>query len=192
MKVTLRRIFTEKRALVAPLAIALVANLAVALFFVYPMTLRASAAQVRATASDQALRAAQAEHDAAQRVKLGKERAAEELRRFYRDVLPTSLAGARRITYLPLAKLARQHRLTPEHRNLTPETDRESQLGRLRVTMVVQGDYHDVRKFIHALETAPEFVVIDDVILSQGAETSAPLVLTLELSTYYLLGGNGN
>jgi Tfp pilus assembly protein PilO len=58
--------------------------------------------------------------------------------------------------------------------------------------MVVQGDYENVRKFIHALETAPEFVVIDDVSLTQGAEPSSPLVLTLELSTYYRLGGNAD
>lgn len=192
MRVTLRRVLTEKRALLAPLAIALVANVAVGALFVYPLTLRVRDAHTRATDSDRSLKAAQAEYDEAQRTKLGKERASDELRQFYRDVLPASLSGARRITYLPLARLAREHRLKPEHRNFAAETDRESQLGRLKVTMVVQGAYEDVREFIHALETAQEFVVIDDVSLAQGSEPAAPLVLTLELSTYYLLGGNGN
>lgn len=192
MRVTFKRILGEKRALVAPLAIALIGNIAAAALFVYPMTLRVRDAHGRASTSDESLSAAQREHDDARRTKAGKERANEELRRFYRDVLPRDLAGARRITYLPLAKLAQQNHLKPEHRNATSETDRESELGRLKVTMVVQGEYENVRRFLHALETAPEFVVIDDVSLTQGSEASSPLVLTLELSTYYRLGGNGN
>lgn len=192
MKVHARRILSEKRAIVIPLAVAFIANVAVTAAFVYPLTVRARDVHIRARASEATLRAAQREHDEAEKTKLGKERANDELRRFYRDMLPADLAGARRITYLPLAQLARRNNLKPEHRNASPETDRESQLGRLKVTMVVQGEYGNVRKFIHALETAPEFVVIDDVSLAQGAEPSSPLVLTLELSTYYLLGGNGN
>lgn len=192
MKVQVRRILSEKRAVVIPLTIAFLANIAVTAGWVYPLTIRARDVHVRARASEQSLQAAQREHDEAEKARLAKERATEELRRFYREVLPTDLAGARRITYLPLAQLARQNNLKPEHRNLSPETDRESQLGRLKVTMVVQGEYANVRRFIHALETAPEFVVIDDVSLAQGAEATSPLVLTLELSTYYLVGGHGN
>ena len=45
------------------------------------------------------------------------------------------------------------------------------------MTMVLEGEYRDVRRFIHALETAPEFVVIEDVALVQG-ERNAPLTLT--------------
>lgn len=192
MKVQVRRILSEKRAIVIPLAIGLAANLAVMAFFVYPLTVRARDVHLRAAASEAALLAAQREFDAAQRAKTGKERANDELRRFYREVLPADLAGARRITYLPLAQLARRNHLKADHRSVSTESDTESQLGRLKVTMVVQGEYENVRRFIHALETAPEFVVIDDVSLAQGAEPASPLVLTLELSTYYRLGGNGD
>ena len=55
---------------------------------------------------------------------------------------------------------------------------------------MLQGDYEGIRRFIYALETAPEFVIIDDVSLAQ-AEANKPLTLTLELSTYYRLGDNG-
>jgi hypothetical protein len=41
-----------------------------------------------------------------------------------------------------------------------------------------------MRAFIHALETAPEFVVIDNIELGQGAD-GGPLSVTLQLSTYY-------
>ena len=56
--------------------------------------------------------------------------------------------------------------------------------------MVLQGDYGNLRQFIFELETAPEFVIIDGVTLTQ-ADTSKPLTLTLDLSTYYRLGAHG-
>jgi hypothetical protein len=40
------------------------------------------------------------------------------------------------------------------------------------------------------LETTPEFIIIDDLTLSES-EANKPLNLTLELSTYYRLGANG-
>jgi len=42
-----------------------------------------------------------------------------------------------------------------------------------------------VRTFIHALETAPEFVVIDDVSLREEDAEDGLLQLALQLSTYY-------
>ena len=50
--------------------------------------------------------------------------------------------------------------------------------------MVLQGDYESVRRFVYALETAPQFVIIDDMTLVQG-EAGKPLTLTLALSTYF-------
>jgi hypothetical protein len=38
---------------------------------------------------------------------------------------------------------------------------------------------------MHQLETAPEFVVIDDVSLSTDDTDGGLLLLTLQLSTYY-------
>ena len=37
--------------------------------------------------------------------------------------------------------------------------------------MVLAGEYEDVRRFIHALETAPEFILVEEVVLSHGNET---------------------
>ena len=51
--------------------------------------------------------------------------------------------------------------------------------------MVLAGNYADIRRFIYELDTAPEFVVIEDVSLAQREEGAAPLVLTLQVSTYY-------
>jgi len=56
---------------------------------------------------------------------------------------------------------------------------------------VLQGDYESFRQFIYELETSPEFVIIDDVTLTQ-TDPNKPLTLTLDLSTYYLLRPNAN
>jgi hypothetical protein len=42
-----------------------------------------------------------------------------------------------------------------------------------------------MRAFIHSLETAPEFVVIDNVELAEDTENQNRLTVNLELSTYY-------
>jgi hypothetical protein len=42
-----------------------------------------------------------------------------------------------------------------------------------------------MRDFIYQLETAPEFVVIDNVQLAEGADRDGSLVVTLDLSTYF-------
>jgi Tfp pilus assembly protein PilO len=69
--------------------------------------------------------------------------------------------------------------------------ERESSLGKLKTEMTFAGDYEEIRQFIYELETAPEFVVIEDMSLAEGGEPGAPLVLTLSLSTYYQVLSDG-
>ena len=57
--------------------------------------------------------------------------------------------------------------------------------------MVLSGEWESIRQFIYDVESASEFVIIDDVTLSQN-DPGKPLTLTLELSTYFRLGSNGN
>jgi hypothetical protein len=38
---------------------------------------------------------------------------------------------------------------------------------------------------LYDLETSPEFVVIEHIILAEGQTASSPLALSMELSTYY-------
>jgi len=58
-------------------------------------------------------------------------------------------------------------------------------LARLRVSYALAGNYNDIRALIYGIETASDFLVIDNVFLGEGADEQAPLTLTLELSTYY-------
>ena len=115
----------------------------------------------------------------------GKSRASAELTTFYSDVLPRDLAGARRLTYLRLAQLARESDLEYRRATYAPVVESGSTLTRLQIQMVLEGTYADMRAFIYQLETSPEFVVIDNVQLAEGADDGGSLVVTLDLSTYY-------
>jgi Tfp pilus assembly protein PilO len=78
-----------------------------------------------------------------------------------------------------------------DERRTEVETVKNQRLGRLRISMVLEGDYENVRRFIYDLEMDPSFVIIDDVTLTQG-DPSKPLMLTLELSTYFRTATNGD
>ena len=187
-----RRMLTEKRALLMPLFVVLGLNLLVSGLVVYPMSRRVASAAARSAAATRHLGAAQRAETEAQETVAGKQRAEEDLQTFYAQVLPTDLTGARRLTYLRLAQLAQQTDLKYERRTTTEGHERESQLAKLSTTMVLEGEYENVRRFIHELETIPEFVVIEDVTLAQSEEQAAPLVLTLEVATYYRAGDDGS
>jgi Tfp pilus assembly protein PilO len=179
-----RRVMAEHRRLVIPLSVALVVNVVAYVLIVYPLSQRVANVTQRDLAAEQALAQAKADYGQASGTLTGKARAATALTTFYNDVLPRDLSGARRLTYLRLAQLARESNLKFESGSYTPKDERGSTLTRLEIELVLAGSYADIRTFIHALESAPEFVVIDNVELSEGAE-GGNLAVTLQLSTYY-------
>lgn len=186
------RVVGEKRVWVAPLAIVLLVNIAGYALVVYPLSVKVGSARERERAVQSELLAAQRDNRSAEAARAARDRASSALNLFYTDVLPHDLAGARRITYLRLAQLAQKEGLRAQRRSSEPEDpERNSSLRRLKIAMTLAGDYEDMRQFLYELETAPEFVVIDDITLSEAGEPGAPLVLTLALSTYYQSNANG-
>ena len=181
----LRRASAEHRRLVIPIAVAFAVNLLVYALVVYPLAQRVANVEQRDQAAEQALALARMEHAQASGTLTGKARASAELATFYTDVLPQDLAGARRLTSLRLAQLARESNLQHERASYNPTIETDSTLTRLQIQMVLSGAYADMRDFIYQLEAAPEFVVIDNVHLAEGSEGSGSLVVTLDLSTYY-------
>lgn len=179
-----RRVAQEHRRLLIPLLTALGVNLVVYVGVVYPLSQRVANVAEREEAAEQALESARREHAQASGALTGKARASAELTTFYSDVLPQGLTGARRLTYLRLAQLARQSDLALENSRTTDTLPRDGTLSQLSIQMDLTGTWDDIRGFIYQLETAPEFVVIDNVELSEGADGGA-LALTLALSTYY-------
>lgn len=180
----LQRVVREHRRVIVPLAIALGVNIVLYAAVVYPLAQRVANIEQRDRTAEEQLRAAQREYAQANGTLTGKDRAATELATFYNDVLPADLAGARRLTHLRLAQLARESKLKFLRATFESVTPKDGTLAQLKIDMALSGSYADVRAFIHQLETAPEFVVIDNIELGQGAD-GGPLGVTLHLSTYY-------
>jgi Tfp pilus assembly protein PilO len=180
-----RRAAAEHRRLVIVLGAAVLVNVALYALVVYPLSDRVANVTARERAAEQALAQARADHAQASGILTGKSRASAELTTFYNDVLPHDLAGARRLTYLRLAQLARESDLEYRRATYSPVVESGSTLTRLQIQIVLEGTYPDMRAFIYQLETSREFVVIDNVQLAEGSNAEGALVVTLDLSTYY-------
>lgn len=187
-----RRVVVEKRRVLVPILAGLILNVILYGAVVYPLRVSVRSAETRGENAARELMVAQSEDAAARAVLQGRDRTDTALQNFYKDVLPTDLAGARRITYLSLSQLARQENVRIERRSFAdPDIDAQGRLSRLRITMTIQGDYDNVREFIYQLESGTDFIVIDDVSLAQGIGPNSPLTLALAVSTYYRAAPNG-
>jgi hypothetical protein len=187
-----RRIIAEKRGLILPLAIALAINVGVYALVVYPLGVKSASSVDRAAAAAEARQNAERDMASADALVSGKARADQELDTFYKKVLPANLNEARRMTLSRLPALAKKAnmRFTQGRTEIDSNQEKISQLGRLKTRMELEGSYENVRQFLYELETAPEFMIVDDVSLGQS-ETDKPVLLSLEISTYFRQGRNG-
>jgi Tfp pilus assembly protein PilO len=188
--VPLVRALTEHRAWLVPLAIVLIINAVVLVAVVLPLSRAVAGNEQRALAAQTALAAAEKDVKAAEAQRDGKAQATSDLDVFYREVLPGDVAAARRLTHVKLAQMASSHDVLYERGSTAAERIKESTLERLHVSMSLAGEYADIREFLHELETATDFVVIDNILLSDDAKDKGGLSLTLEVSTYYPAGAN--
>lgn len=184
-----RRVIEEHRRTVYLLLAAFVANLLLYALVVYPLVQRVANVEQSKAAAERTLAAAQAEHAKASGTLTGKDRASKELATFYSTVLAQDMAGARRLTYGRVRRLAEQSHLNYQRAKYEPVTERGSSLTKFKAGIELEGSWADIRTFIHAIETAPEFVVIDNVELAEAGNGSGALRVTLELSTYFRNNG---
>ena len=185
MTTLLRRIVLEKRSVVFPLAIALAVNVFAYALIVRPLEVKSAGAADRARQSAAALNAAEKELASARALVGGKSEADQELTAFYQKVLPADLTTARRLTYSSLPELARKTGIRYEARTATKdEAEKDTKLGHMKLTMVLQGNYRNIRQFIYELESAPNFVIIDDLTITQK-DASEPQTLQINMSTYF-------
>lgn len=179
------RILRENRKVLSLLAGGVVVNILLYGFGVYPLSQRVANVSDRNESAARALVAARQDNGAATGALAGKDRAVTELATFYTSVLPKDLASARRLTHLRIAQMARQHGLRYARATSEPVPERNSTLTRLKTDVSLGGTYGEIRSFVHTLETAPEFVVIDNIQLSENGVDGANLTITLALSTFY-------
>ena len=180
-----RRVLAERRRLLVPLAIAAVGNVALYALVVYPLSLKVGVSEERAAAARQQVQNAERDELATKVTVTRAAQADTDLRTFYTQMLPDSVEAARRLTYARLARLADEHGIVIERRTYDLDTTYKGRLQKLRIVMALSGDYADIRTFVHELETAPEFIVIEDVALRETTQDEAGLSVTVTLATYF-------
>jgi type IV pilus assembly protein PilO len=189
------RVMAEKRRLIFPLILGVIVNVVLYAVVVFPLGRQVASAQDEARVQHDELYRAQADFKSAKATVSGKLAADAALQKFYKDVLPLTAAFARRLTYARLAQLAKQAHVTLEHGNNAVKHEKGSQLSKLTTTYTLSGDYKDVRRFIYSLETAPEFIVLENIGLSSATGEDSPkrgLGMSLEIATYFRSGDVDN
>lgn len=181
----LARVIAERRRVLAPLAIAAVVNVGVYALIVYPLSLKVAASERQAAAARDRVAAAERDEQAARTALSRAEQADRDLRRFYGETLPASIEAARQMSYARLAELADEHGLVIARRNYDLDARATGALARLQIFMALNGEYQDIRGFIHDLETGSEFLIIETMALSEGSAPGEPLSITVQLATYF-------
>lgn len=187
-----RRVLQERRIVVVPLVTALVINLLVMGLAVVPLSRALANDETRAMDVKLALAEANRMTRIANDTKASQTRAGEELKKFYADVLPTNLSGARSLLYLEIATLAAETGISHQSSVFEPEEVENSPLMRYRTDVTLTGEYSGVRRFLYHLETSEKFFVVEGVKLGQsgreqgaGGGTGGSLEVVLQVATYY-------
>ena len=184
-----RRVLLEKRVAICFVAAVLAIDVALQLFVLYPWAIKNQTYELERLAVMDEQATVTRERQAIDEMVQARTEAEAELDRFYRDVLPEGLAGARLESFARLTALAASHDLTMERRSSSPRGVENSLLRKLDISMLLQGEYRDLRRFIYDLEVGNEFLVIEEIVLRRNENVSDGEVLDLGLSTYYLSEG---
>ena len=187
----LNRVMAEKRHLILPLILAIIANVVLYAVVVFPLGRQVSGAEEEARVQREQLNRARLDYQSAKATVHGKQQADSALKKFYQDVLPSSQALARKLTYTKLAQLAKQAGVLLEHGTNSVKHEKGSELSKLTTTYTLTGDYRDVRRFIYSLETAPEFIVLENIGLTSTSgeqQKNRGLSMQLDIATYFRSG----
>lgn len=182
-----RRIATEKRHLIVPLAIGIIANLVLYAVVVFPLGHRVATTEREERAAREQLVKARQDYNNAKATVTGKQQADSALQKFYKDVLPADQSVAQRLTFTRLAELAKQANVKLEHGTNDVSREKGSSLSKLTTRYTLTGNYPDVRRFIYSLETAPEFMILENIGLSSSSDqqTARAVAMTLDIATYF-------
>jgi len=181
----MQRIYREKRSLILPLVVAIVANIVAYAVVVFPLGRQVAAAEQDLSNQREVLRRTRLDYESARATVTGKQQADVSLRQFYSDVLPASASAAQRLTFLRLAQLARDANVRLERGSNSIKREKNSALSKVSTDYMLSGEYRDVRAFIYSLETAPEFVVLENVALSSDQQPEHALSVQIDVATYF-------
>ena len=183
----LRRVFSERRAVVVPVTVFLLGNLAVLALVVWPLQRSVVGGKESQFVAMQEVAAARTQEVQAKTDRANKDRADVELRKFYTEILPKDDRTAIGATTFSLSRLADESQVTFKVGQWDRSEVKDSTLTRLEGQVTLVGEYANVRRFLYEVETAQEFVIIESVQLSSASVTQNDnmLELGLVIATYY-------
>jgi Tfp pilus assembly protein PilO len=182
-----RRVFAERRRVVLPLVVVLLANVAVLALVVFPLKRAVSGSQQAALDAAMNLAKARKEDVDAKTARTSLERGDVELKKFYAEILPHNYAGSIDVLNDLLGDAADEVHLRYQAGSWDRDDVRDSSLTKVTGQITLTGDYNNIRQFLYNLETAKEFVVVEKVELSQANTVRAnTLEVVLNVATYYV------
>lgn len=183
-----RRVFLERRSVLVPLVALLVIDVALLVAVVLPLRRAVTSDTAAAEAARYATALATQRLKQMQGARASRDRAQQELAKFYGQVLPLSQAAAEKLALVEVTKLVRENNLTLGAQAFEDEIIKDTPLRRLTAKVELLGDYAAVLHFIYDVETAEAFLAIRSVQLSQATrqqQNNGQLQLTMEIATYY-------
>lgn len=185
------RIYRERRQTILAVGGFLVANVAVLLFAVFPLTQSVGANQTAANDARLKLLTSQANNKHVKDARSRRDQAQQEITKFYTSVLPKSHDAAVSLLTFQVRQAAVDAGMKVDVTSTTSTDERESKLVKVSEHITLDGAYQNIRKFLYAVETAQEFVVVEKVELAQksadlGNPGAGGLAVGLDISTYYV------
>jgi Tfp pilus assembly protein PilO len=185
------RVYHERRRVVLPLLVLLIANLAVLALVIFPLQRRVEAAadgEFRALAQ---MESAKLEDREARMAQSRKQEVDVELAKFYKEILPRDLASAQVLTQLWLATTAKNNGVMFQQSTDRHAEVRDSRLTKVTSEATLTGTYRDIRRFLYAVESAPQFVIIEEVQLGDTGSSAqmnpkGELEIAIKASTYFV------
>jgi len=185
------RVYHERRAVVLPLLLLLIANAAVLGLVIWPLERSVRAAADAEYHALTEMENARREDREARTAQTRREEVDVELAKFYDQILPNDLASAQVLTQLWLPKVARENGVTFQQGTDTHTEVRDSRLRRVTSEATLSGTYRDIRRFLYAVESAPEFVVVEEVQLGDSGSSAqqnpkGELEIGIKAATYFV------
>ena len=188
-----RRIYRERRGLVLPLLLITALSVGALALGVFPLSRHVAGLESDAADANLALKLAKADALKAQHERSSKERAEIDLQKFYAEILPTDFVTASQLTTKSLLQWARESGIgfsSGQFRPAKLDEKSKTRLTKMTGKVTLKGGYPGIRRFLYRVETAEEFIVIEEVNLNQpgSSDTGTNLELDLVVSTYFLPG----
>ena len=103
---------------------------------------------------------------------------------FHDDILSdkvTKLTAIQR----EIRDLATQFEINPENISYSPEYVKDQELVNFEISFPLRGSYENLRQFIDRVERSQNFLIIDDISLTDAREGGVVLSLNIRLRTFF-------